>query len=598
MSPPGFFEELKRRQVYKVAITYAIISWLLLQIASVVMPIIESPDWVMKAILTVLIIGFPVALVLAWAFELSPEGIIRSSSSKAEKNPFPDQKKHPFTSNVLIGVLIMLLIAQYIYFRENPAAQHEPDTKDLSIAVLPLINLGKESDLDAWADGLTQGIIDEIATIHDFTVKAFSMVYPYRGTSVNNKQVAQELDANFILSGSLQEVSDVIRISLALMNPLNGNILWTKTYNEHFENAPKIQGDVAAELADNFGIELSAEEEASLKDVTTSSAEAFQLLLYAKQEFNKLTHQGIEQSIRLLEKALELDSDYAQAHTLLAFAEIFYRSPWIKSSSITIEEFEQIIEPHINRSIELDPISSDVYLVRGNFNLFYKGRIQDAKRDVDYALEINSWPKVPTNYCICTVVSVYAVLGQLDKAWQLTRIGKKVDPYQVFIWFDEAMLYMEEKNYQEAQRLMITAVEMVDIPMLRTFLGYTYYHAGQFEKAIEQFTIAYNRIDVSTGMNTAYLANAYFQLNDLENSDKYYRELIERKEAGENNLNINLASVAASRGDKEETIRLLTESVDSKEFLIAFQLNVDPIFSFVRNDSRFTQLQERLQYFE
>ena len=112
-----FFKELKRRSVYKVAVTYAIVAWLLIQIVSAIIPMLEAPTWIGKTVLILLLVGFPIALILAWAFEMSPEGMIRTSSEAAAENPLPDHKKNPLTSNLLIGVLLLIIVGQFVYTR-------------------------------------------------------------------------------------------------------------------------------------------------------------------------------------------------------------------------------------------------------------------------------------------------------------------------------------------------------------------------------------------------------------------------------------------------------------------------------------------------
>ena len=155
-----FFQELKRRSVYKVAITYTVVAWLVMQIGSIVLPTIKAPDWVMQALLLFLIVGFPIALILAWAFEMSPDGIIRTTSVAAAEIPFPDSKKKPITYNLLIAFLLLVIAGQVIYTKYWHTGDVNTSNIEKSIAVLPFRNGSENQANQHFCDDMIEVILN------------------------------------------------------------------------------------------------------------------------------------------------------------------------------------------------------------------------------------------------------------------------------------------------------------------------------------------------------------------------------------------------------------------------------------------------------
>jgi len=602
-----YFKELNRRNVFKVAITYGITAWLLLQIVETVVPIINAPNWVLKFVLILLIIGFPIALIFAWAFEMSPKGIIRTGSVEVKENLFNSKKKKPLTNKLLIGFLLLLVVAQFFYSNffsngeiDNSNIELNNSSLDKSIAVLPLINISGNNSLEYFSDGVTQEIIDELAKINTFVLTAFSSSYQYKGKKEKlRSEIAKELNVDFLIQGSAKVYKDSVYLSIELINPYNNERIWNGKYNELLDNSPKLQSAIAKQVASSLNIQLSPEEKVSLGKVNTDNGESFKLFLQAKTEIIKLTKEGFSNSARLLNKAIELDPNYSQAHTLLAWAYVFGGTQFIHSNNISTFESEKLALPHIEKAIELDKNSSDIYLVRGNYNLNNTGLLRDSKRDVEHALELNSWPRVPTNYCICTVVSLYVTLDEYENAKKYLELSKSVDPENVFIHFDEGLILMAEGHMKEAQEKFEMAVEVTnDAGIFNFFLGWSYYHDNQFEEAIRVLRRKYDIGELPLALNVAYLSNAYHKLGNKNESEKYRLELESRLASGEHHINISLAMIEAGRNHKNETLTYLEKALLDRESAVAYMTNNDPIFNSLHEDPRFIEIRKKMQYYE
>lgn len=607
MPKENFFEELKRRNVYRVALTYSVVAWLLIQVSSILLPTFEAPGWVMKVITLILIIGFPIALILAWAYEMSPEGMIRTDSEAAEENVLPPSRKKPFTSNMLIGFLILVIIAQLAYERfYTPSESGVSDlfglkVKEHKIAVLPLLNLNaKDDDLEYFSDGVTQEIIHELAKIRSLVLTAFTTTSFYKNTNKSHSQIASELNVDFLMAGTSRVFAhgDSVKLHVELIDPVSQSMIWNNTFATPKDDAPSIQLKIAKYVTESLNIRLSPKESESLEMANTSSGEAFRLFLKAKAELIKLTKNGITNSLNFLEEALILDPEYAQAHTLYAWANVLGRSSWIQGNNISAYEVEQIATPHLLKAIELHPKSSDIYLVRANMNLLHKGLMKDALDDVNYALEVNSWPRIPTDYCICTVVTTYVAVGKYERAQELASIAKEIDPGNLFIYFDQATIHLANGKIEEAQAILEEAVKTVDIPFFNFFLGWSYYHGGKYEEAIPYLKRTYNFEEFALPLATAYLSNSYYKMGNLKESEVYKNEILNRLEAGHHHLHLALGTMAAARGEGEEVRRTLEKAWQDKDFGIAYFLNVDPIFKSYLQEPWVRTLRENMQYFD
>ncbi len=499
---------------------------------------------------------------------------------------------------ILAGTFFILVIGMlYLMLTVSGANNHDKN----SIAVLPLINItANNDDLEYFSDGLTQELIDELAKIESFTITAFSSTFHYKKTKKPNKTIAKELEVEYLISGSSRIFSQkqMIKLSIELVNPYSGERIWNKTFEKNLDNAQEIQVELARDIANILDIKLSENENKRLNEINTVSGEAFNFFLKAKAENFKLSQDGFENCHQYLTKAIELDPNYTQAHTLMGWNYMLQNSTWFEGYNASSFEVIDNITHHLESAIKSNASSSDIYLVRGGLNLYWKSRIYDAKKDVDLALDLNSWPKVPTNYCICTVVSTYVAKGEFIQARELAKVARDVDPGNVFIYWDMANIHMCKGEYKKAQALFEQAVEVVPIPFFYFFLGLSYYHDHQYSAAIQYFNKAYQFSTTPIPLSISYLSNAYFQLGDIKKSNQYYEELAERIKAGEKQLSMRMAVLFAARKDVDKTIEWLNLAYQNKDHALAYMMNVDPIFRPFYENAAFKRIRTEMQYYK
>jgi TolB-like protein/Tfp pilus assembly protein PilF len=545
-----FWKELKRRRVFKVVAMYAAAAFVIIELSNNIVEPLNLPSWTPTMLIVLLIIGFPFAVIFSWIFDITPKGI----------------KK---TENI------------------------DADIK--SIAVLPLINLSNEDDnLEYFSDGVTQEIIDELAKIKSFTITAFSTTYQYKGKDKSRAEIAKELEVKYLIQGSAKVYKDSVWLSIELFNPSTNERVWNGKYNEVLDNAPSLQVSIAKQVAHSLDIKLSSAEIESLGKNNTIEGEAFKLFLHAKAEISKLNEEGFINSINFINKALEIDPNYTQAHTLLAWNYLLGGAPWIKANNRSAKENIDLANPHIEKAIELNPKSSDIYLVRGNLHMHYTGFLYEAKKDIEHALELNSWPKIPINYCICTVVSTYIALGEYTRAKELSILAKKIDPGNVLILYSESILLMIDGQYKKAQDILKLAEDNFDIPFFNFHLGLSYYHDNKYEEAIDHLEKALDAKGKLIARSLAYLSNAHYKLNNLDESERYRKDLERRLDLGEHYINLPKAIISAARNERLNTLKWLEKAQDNMEWGLAVITMFDPIFKPFMNETRFVKIRKKM----
>ena len=274
---PSFFAELKRRNVYKVAIAYGVVAWLLMQVASQIFPFFEIPSWAVRLVVLLLIIGFPVAVILAWAFELTPEGIKREEdvdlgSSVTRKTG----RKLDFFIIAVLVLVIGLLLFQRLHHNVPPAVSSSPEK---SIAVLPFENLSRDPDNAYFAEGIQEEILTRLAKIADLKVISRTSTQRYQSKPGNLAEIAKQLGVANILEGSVQKAGDQVRVNVQLVNAQTDSHLWAETYDRKLTDIFGVESEIAKGIAESLQAKLTGREEQALAVKPTNNPEAYDAYL-------------------------------------------------------------------------------------------------------------------------------------------------------------------------------------------------------------------------------------------------------------------------------------------------------------------------------
>src|SRR6266508_4341035 len=375
MNPKNFFVELKRRNVYKVAVAYAVAGWALSQGIAQVFPVFNVPNWIIRLIVLLIIIGLPIALVLAWMFELTPQGIKRTETADAMPET-ARQKKHTWIYVVVIAGLFSIgLFFLGRYSAKNATPRHDASparteaatVSQKSIAVLPVDNLSRDPDNAYFCEGVQDEILTRLAKVADLKVISRTSTQHFKSAPENLPQIAKQLGVTNILEGSVQKAADQVRVNVQLINAITDAHLWADTYDRKLTDIFAVESEIAKTIAETLQARLSGSEKSSIAKTPTVNPEAYELYLKGRFFWNKRTGADLLKSIDYFKQAVEKDQKYALAYAGLADAYVLLPPYGAASPS---ESFPQA-EAAARKALELDDTLAEAHTSLGQFLLFY-----------------------------------------------------------------------------------------------------------------------------------------------------------------------------------------------------------------------------------
>jgi len=359
----GFFEEVKRRKVYRVAAAYVIAAGGIIQLASAAFPAWELPSWALRLVIMLLLIGFPIALILAWAFDVTPQGIRATPSATAPRM----HRRRNVIMLVATGVIVSAIAGFFLLPRASARKI------DKSIAVLPFENLSDDKENAYFADGIQDDVLTNLSKIGDLKVISRTSVMPYRGKASNVREIGKALGVSTVLEGSVRRSGNRVRINVQLINAANDEHIWAEDYDRDLTDVLAIQSDLAKKITGELQAKLSPEEKAQMERKPTENGEAYlafvqaQNLQCAVEDFDKL-----KQSEQLYERAIELDPNFA-----LALARSSLLQSWIVHTFDRTSERREKARTLAERALRLQPDLPEAHLAVG-FSYYYGDNNYDA----------------------------------------------------------------------------------------------------------------------------------------------------------------------------------------------------------------------------
>ena len=349
----GFFEELKRRKVYRVAIAYIVASWALAQGLAQVLPVFEISNSVIRVVIALLLFGFPVALVLAWVFDITPTGIRRTSSATIQTAPTTHRRRNLFML-AAAGVIISTGVGFFVLPR---AVARKVDK---SIAVLPFENLSDDKENAYFADGVQDDILTNLSKVGDLKVISRTSVMPYRGRTSNVREIGKELGVGAILEGSVRRSGNRVRVNVQLIDATTDEHIWASDYDRDLTDVFAIQTDLAQKIANELQAKLSPSEKAQIENKPTQNNDAYLALIQARNLFSPEDFEKLKQAEQLYERALELDPNFA-----LACAAYGQMETWIYRNFDKTPARIQKSRTLAQRALQLQPNLSEGHLALG-----------------------------------------------------------------------------------------------------------------------------------------------------------------------------------------------------------------------------------------
>ena len=453
MNSGNFFAELKRRNVYKVAVAYAIVAWLLIQVATQVFPFFEIPNWAVRLVVLLLILGFPIALFLAWAFEITPEGIKRAEDVSPEQSITKHTGRKLIWTTVVLAVIAAGLLAfQLLRSRSatNFGASTTPATASLpekSIAVLPFENLSRDPDNAFFTDGVQDEILTNLARVADLKVISRTSVMQYKsGVQRNLREIAQQLGVAHLLEGSVQRAGGKVRVNAQLIDARTDGHQWAQSFDRDIADVFAIQSEIAKAIADQLRAKLSPSEKTAIERAPTSDVTAFDLYTRAKNillttSFNANVQPLYFQAAELLNQAITRDPSFFEAYCLLAYT---HDNLYFLGNDHTPARLA-LAETAIQSAFRLRPDAGEAHHARAE-NL-YRGYL-----DFDGALaELEIARRTLPNDSRVPELIGYIVRrqGKHEEAVKYLQRALELDPRNFFILEQIALSYQLLHRYSE-----------------------------------------------------------------------------------------------------------------------------------------------------
>src|SRR5438477_4241800 len=383
----NFFAELKRRNVYKVAVAYAVVAWLLFQAASILLPTFEAPNWVMKAFTVFLALGFILAVMISWAFEMTPEGMKRTgdvSADEVRSMPYWSKKKF---AGFIIGLAVIAAALLVFQLWREAGSTSVANVSNKSIAVLPLLNESGDPKDEYFSDGLSEELIAALAQIRELKVIGRSSSFRFKDRKEEPKMIGEKLGVAALLEGTVRKQGDRVRIVAELINAADGIELWTRTFDRELKDIFAVQQEIAAAVATSLKATLLGSEERSSANSPTRNTEAHNAYLLGHYYFQRRNLEDYRKAVSHYDEAIRLDPNYA-----LAYAE--RSEAWTLIGDLTgeVKTAWATAREDGEKAVAIAPRLADAHAALGWVHFFTEWKFAEGLSELKRAKELS-----PTN---------------------------------------------------------------------------------------------------------------------------------------------------------------------------------------------------------
>jgi TolB-like protein/Flp pilus assembly protein TadD len=535
MNPKDFFAELKRRNVYKVAVAYGVIAWLLIQAGSILFPTFEAPSWVMKIFVALIAAGFVVALIISWGFEMTPQGMKRTGEiSPNDRLPYWSRRKFAAVMAVLALAATALLVFKIM--RGTTSADVMAPVQDKSIAVLPMVNQSSDPNQEYFSDGLSEELINRLGRIRELRVIGRTSSFHFKGKEDDSRAVGQALGVANLLEGSVRKEGARVRISVALVNALDGSQRWSHSYDRELKDIFALQTEIAQSIADQLVVTLPRENNETAEP-SNQSLDAYNAYLRGEFYFAQFTPESTRRSIEFHAEAVRLDPNYAKACGALAWSYCrlgFFTGAGGNDAFVRARKAAE-------RALALNP---DLALARSalayvHMNLDWN--LTAAEEVLRVTME--RAPRDSTSKDVLAILRSYQNRG--EEAVGLRREAIQLDPLNVILQGNLVADLTTLGHDDEADELARKALDLEpSAAQIHYLIARIYLMRGQGDAALQEAQLEPVSIYRLTGIALAQVAR-----HDQVAADEALRVLIERH-AADNPFRVAIVYASRNEGDK------------------------------------------------
>jgi TolB-like protein/Tfp pilus assembly protein PilF len=572
----NFFAELKRRNVYKVAVAYAVIGWLLVQVTTQVFPIFEIPNWALRLIVLAIIIGFPIALIIAWTFETTPEGIKRTEVADAAGQR---SRAGAWIYIVLIGAALsvgLFFVGRYTAGLATPrhreAATAAPQK---SIAVLPLINESRDPKDEYFSDGLSEELIAALAQISGLKVIGRSSSFRFKDRKEEPKTIGERLGVSTLLDGTVRKQGERVRIVAELVNAADGIQLWTRTFDRELKDIFAVQEEIARAVAESLKVTLLGSD--SVQRSAPKDVEAHNAYLQGHFHFQRRNLEDYRKAVSYFDEAIRLDPDYA-----LAYAERSEAFTFIGDLTGQHEPAWSKARSDAEKAVAIAPALAEARAALGWVRCFVDWKFPEGLAELKRARELS--PANPTANDLLARITVY--LGRIDEAERQARHAVELDPLSTVTQGNLARVLLYAGKLDEADAAARRSAE------LQPAAAST--HRWQVLVAVQrgdgEMALREAQQEPDEGYRRFELALAHYVRGDRQAADTALADLITY---GRDSFAYQIAEVYAVRGEKDKAFEWLQISFDNRDTGL-LTLLVNPLLRGLHDDPRYKSFLAKL----
>tara|TARA_R110002126_G_scaffold39767_1_gene117587 strand:- start:51174 stop:53210 length:2037 start_codon:yes stop_codon:yes gene_type:complete len=435
-----YLDELKRRNVIKASIGYIVAAWVLLQVLSIVLPTLSAPEWVLKTLMLLMLICFPIWIIFSWIYEVTPEGIKKTESISRDKSI-----SHVTDKRLNIVILIGLVAAIAITLL-RPSSGYISSARNIeyAIAVLPFDDMSQNKDTEWFCDGVTEDILTHLSKIKGLKVVSRTSTERYKNTTKSVPEIAAELGVSYVVEGSVRKHNDAVLITAQLINA-NDEHVWADNFNEKMKDVFKIQGEVSKKIVKQLKLSISPKEEKELNQFPTKNIEAYEAYLKGRSFLDKFDREAARTAIPFFKKAIDLDPNYADAYAELGFAKLV-----IQDENYKIESLKDF-----DKALDLNQNSSRANSYKGIHLYFSQDKQKEAITYLEKAINLNpndakAHDMIATYYS--NLFNIGKIKNNLKKALYHFNEAVSLDPFSSQSNVLRIMTLLKLGNLEEAEK--------------------------------------------------------------------------------------------------------------------------------------------------
>jgi len=578
----NFFAELKRRNVYKVAVAYIVAGWALSQGIAQVFPVFDVPNWIIRLIVLLVILGLPIALVLAWMFEITPQGIKRTETADAMPSA-TRRKKHVWIYVVVIGAAISIGLFFLGRYSAGNKTASPAGISNKSIAVLPFDNLSRDPDNAYFAEGVQDEILTRLAKVADLKVISRTSTQHFKSAPDNLPQIAKQLGVAHILEGSVQKSGEQVRVNVQLINALTDAHLWGDTYDRKLTDIFAVESDIAKTIADALQAKLTGSEKNSIAKAPTTNPEAYELYLKGRFFWNKRSGVDLRKAIDYFNQAIAKDPNYALAYAGLADSYMLLPN----YGGASTKEAVAPARAAVTKALQLDDSLAEAHASFGLLNTL-ELHLEQAVGDFERAIQLN--PNYATAHHWLMLGQL--ALGRFDQAIAEGKRATELDPLSLIINADFSWAYFCARRSDQAETQARKTLEIDPRFFLaHYYLGGISQFKGRLNEAISEFQKA---VELNNdAYSLAMLGRAYARAGKKDEAQKILARMNEEAKS-RYIAPYAWALIRLGLGEKERAIDELDRAYQTGDTNYLFVIKVDPLLDELRGDPRFDALVQKI----